>query len=466
MPQPQPQKHIPIRLFGILLTVLVLGTTLILLGGLAEGSEKIYPGVKMKGINLGGTTLEQAQRQLEALALEVETTPVTLMQGEHAYSLTWSALGVGLDIPVAVGRVWAVGREQDFRQRLVSIWQARTKGIEIPVPYAFREEMAMDIGKQVGASFSRLPVDAALEITEEDQVLILPAQPGWQPDTARLREQIERSIASGELPKVLEIRMTEVQPSISTQMVKELGISGLVASFTTPFNPQNVNRSENIRVAASALDNLYISPNEEFSFNRIVGPRSTEAGYKNALVIQGNEFVQGIGGGVCQVSTTLYNAVLLANLPVVERRRHSLPVEYVGKGLDATVVYGYVDLRFRNNTGNHLLVKTKIENGDLTVKIFGSPEKHPRVKILNEVEAILEPPLVQRPDPSLPEGKMVVEQKGGKGFRTLVRRIVEIGGQEFTEEISRDTYPPIPRVIRIGTAKTTVQIQEQPSGGI
>lgn len=145
---------------------------------------------------------------------------------------------------------------------------------------------------------------------------------------------------------------------------------GPIAQYSTHFDSTQVNRTENIRLAAKALDGKLLAPGERFSFNKSVGERVAEAGYKEALIIQGNTFTPGLGGGVCQVSSTLYNVVLLAHLEILERHRHSLPVNYVPPGRDATVSFPILDFKFKNSTDAHLLIRSFVAENTLTFQLF------------------------------------------------------------------------------------------------
>ncbi|AET67087.1 putative vancomycin resistance protein [Desulfosporosinus orientis DSM 765] len=143
-----------------------------------------------------------------------------------------------------------------------------------------------------------------------------------------------------------------------------------IAQYTTKFDPTLINRTENIRLAARVLDGKLLSPGERFSFNESVGQRTANAGYKEAMIIEGDVFTPGLGGGVCQVSSTLYNAVLLANLDIIERHPHSLPISYVPPGRDATVAYPSLDFKFKNNTTSRLLIHSIVSENTLTFQIL------------------------------------------------------------------------------------------------
>ena len=143
-----------------------------------------------------------------------------------------------------------------------------------------------------------------------------------------------------------------------------------IAQYSTHFDASLFNRTENIRLAAKALDGKLLAPGERFSFNKSAGKRTAEAGYKEALIIVGNKFTPGLGGGVCQVSSTLYNAVILADLEILERHHHSLPVNYVPPGQDATVSFPILDFRFRNSRDTNLLIRSFVEGNTLTFQLY------------------------------------------------------------------------------------------------
>ncbi len=165
--------------------------------------------------------------------------------------------------------------------------------------------------------------------------------------------------------------VSELTNLIASDVAKEKEKDKLLAGYTTYFNTGNTNRSTNLRLAAKAINGTVISPGKSFSFNGVVGPRTTQKGYKEAIIFSGGKEIDGIGGGICQVSSTLYNAVLKTSLKVTERHTHSLPVAYVPKGKDATVAYGALDFKFQNNRAYPVTVKAYTNGGSLTVEIWG-----------------------------------------------------------------------------------------------
>lgn len=165
------------------------------------------------------------------------------------------------------------------------------------------------------------------------------------------------------------------------------------------------------------------------------------------MVIVANEFVPGLGGGVCQVSSTLYNTVLLAGLEIVERSSHSLPIAYVPLGRDATVSYGIQDFKFRNNSEHHIYIKTSVGRSSITMKIFGNLQQRKNVRLETAINSVINPKVTTKKDNALLKGKTVVEKAGTKGYRTSAYRIIN-GTKKL---LSQDYYRPTERIVRVGT---------------
>lgn len=210
-----------------------------------------------------------------------------------------------------------------------------------------------------------LPTTVQARLYNSDTIDV-PVQ--WNPklvDTSSIGSSVYEGVVDG-YGKAIKVNLTVKEPIIDTETS-----SGLIAQYSTHFDSTLINRTENIRLAAKALDGKLLAPRERFSFNESVGERTAEAGYKEALIIVGNTFTPGLGGGVCQVSSNLYNAVILAHLEILERHRHSLPVDYVPPGQDATVSFPILDFRFRNSTDTYLLIRSFVQGNTLTFQLYG-----------------------------------------------------------------------------------------------
>lgn len=191
-------------------------------------------------------------------------------------------------------------------------------------------------------------------------------------------------------------------------------------------------------------------PGATLSFNETIGPRTAETGYKDAYIIINNEYVRGIGGGICQVSSTLYSAAVLANLPIVERYPHAVVISYIPLGQDATVNYPNLDFKFKNDTSSLLYIRTEVKNGMMTVRIYGK-KTGKTVRFEQKIEKETDFQTIMRVDSSLPPGKVVQDQAGYKGYIVQTYRIVkDASGMESKLLLSRDEYAPTHKILRVG----------------
>lgn len=192
----------------------------------------------------------------------------------------------------------------------------------------------------------------------------------------------------------------------------------LISSYTTKYDASNTNRSGNLKIAADKINGIVLMPGEEFSFNEIVGKRTIEAGYTNAKIYENGQVVDGLAGGICQISSTLYNAVLLANLEITQRRNHSFTTSYVPAGRDATVVYGTQDFRFKNSRTYPIKIEAGVANGIAEFNIHGIKEEiEYEIKIIPVTTQTIPYQTEYVPDATLAPGQQVVTQAGHSGYK-------------------------------------------------
>jgi vancomycin resistance protein YoaR len=231
-------------------------------------------------------------------------------------------------------------------------------------------------------------------------------------------------------------------------------VNGIISSFSTQFNRNDVDRTDNIKLACSRIDNKILLPGESFSMNSALGPRTQDNGYKEAPIIFKNELVPGTGGGVCQVSSTLYNTVLLAGLDVIERTHHSMPLTYISPGRDATINEGSIDFRFVNDSKYPVVLDAYVSGSRLYISLLGNKNEDGLViKLKTQTIGVYKP----KPDEvvldyTLPYGQKVVERKAVKGLRVVVyREAYKNGSLEWREKLSEDYYKPIQGIIRVSS---------------
>ncbi len=241
----------------------------------------------------------------------------------------------------------------------------------------------------------------------------------------------------------------------ANKTIKDLGTEAfpyLISSFSTRYDASNTNRSTNLRIAAEKINGTVLLPGEVFSYNKTVGKRTVEEGYKDAKIYADGGVVDGLAGGICQISSTLYNAVLLANLEIVERRNHSFTTSYVVAGRDATVVWGAIDFQFKNSRSYPIKIEASVKNGVAEFKMHGMQEEQEyEINIIPKTTASIPYATAQVVDPSLAPGQQVVSQAGHLGYKVTTYIVKKLNGVEVSREIlSNDTYQPMKAIIKIG----------------
>lgn len=226
----------------------------------------------------------------------------------------------------------------------------------------------------------------------------------------------------------------------------------LISSYTTKYDATNTNRSGNLKIAADKINGIVLMPEETFSFNEVVGKRTIQEGYKNAKIYENGRVVDGLAGGICQISSTLYNAALLANLEIVERRNHSFTSTYVPAGRDATVVYGISDFKFKNNRTYPIKLEASVNSGIVEFKIHGIKEEvEYEIKIIPVTTQTIPYATEYVPDASLAPGQQVVTQYGHSGYKVTTYIERRLAGVVVSKEVlSNDTYKAMSTIINVG----------------
>ena len=248
------------------------------------------------------------------------------------------------------------------------------------------------------------------------------------------------------------IPLKVLSPNVTTNQIGTEAFPDLLATFSTTFSTRNYNRSTNIRLATNKINGSVIMPGETFSYNQIVGQRTAAAGFKSAAVYVGGEVTTGIGGGICQVSSTLYNSVLLANLEIVERYNHGFNPGYVPAGRDATVSWGGPDFKFKNNRNYPIKLVCSVSGGTILTQIFGLKDDNEyEVEIQSYVTQYIPFKTITKQDASLAKGQTKVIQGGSNGCKSVCYRILKLNGDVISKNLlSQDTYNPHNKIVAVG----------------
>lgn len=460
----------PAHRSAVVAAAAVLVAAMVLAGGSAAEARAsaapcIVKGVRVADVLLGGLTREQATRVLGGFVSEVVMQPITLLWENESWQLDPADIGLEAHIAETVERAMAIGRTGSWLARWRERRAVATHGREVPLVVTVNEDLFRDIVFELTTEIDVPAENAGFSIAPDDTVRVRPAVIGRRLDTSGLGAAVKAALVR-RTGRTVRLNVQPVVPQVTTEQLEAMSIKRCIGAYTTKFSPGNEARVHNIRAAAQAINGVLVAPGEVFSFNAAVGPRSKEAGYLEAPVVVEDELVPGVGGGICQVSSTLYNAVLLAGLDVVARANHSVAPTYVPVGRDATVAYDYIDFRFRNDGPGHVMMASHVGKDSVTVKVYGDAPADREVVIRTEVEEKIPPGVVRKEDMSLAPGQEVVEDDGAWGYVVSVYRIIKVGGVEKSRElVSRDRYRPRAKRILVGVGAPRAPDRETSATG-
>jgi len=408
--------------------------------------NSIAPGTEVAGISLGGLDKEEARAVLEQELVLPDS--ISVQWESKRFSIPLDKDVASFDLDKALGQALQVGRsgEKSAGYDLNFIrWFPQEKHLFAPMEIApsYLEQQLDGIKQAV----DKEPVDAELtienylpDIKEEKKGVFL--------DRQQSQESILKHVRQGQYQQIPLI-VKKTAPQVTEEDLPDF--SQRLAYYETPLDLEQEDRVYNISLAKEEVSTLVLEPGEVFSFNEILGEATADKGYREVLVIENRQFVPGVGGGICQVATTIYQAALRAELEIVQRSNHSRPVSYVPLGFDATIAYNRLDLQFYNNRDFPVMMVGRI-NESLRFDFYGAEADPDReIEIIAEKEEVLEPRSLEKKTTSLPRGERKVVQQGEDGYRVNVyRRIYEKEEKVARELVSTDTYMPINEIVHIG----------------
>jgi vancomycin resistance protein YoaR len=439
-------KNIVIFL-GVIVLCSIIGT--MTLNAAFTVTDDIYGGIKVGDIEVGGLTPAAAESKINATYEWKENDPITLVYKDQRWKIAARDIGLAIDAAALVKEAYAVGRTGNIFHQLQERYLAINRGHSIPLTVAYDPGMLHAQVATVAKTVDRESQNAALKVVNLSVTRTADIT-GRKVDIAKTLADITAQL-NVKLPMVVQLAVTEIKPAITARDLA--GIDGIIASYATQFSREDANRSDNIALAAKSLNGIVVRAGDTFSFNTLVGQRLASNGYKIAPVYINGKLVPDYGGGVCQVSSTLYNAALLADMKIEERTAHFRPPAYVPLGQDATVVDNYLDFRFRNTSGHNVYILCDVAYEQIGIHILGRLSANPPdVQIVAKNKKVWEPNTVVKQDPQLELGKEVVEVEGQKGFQVSTYRIKYVNGREVGRDfLGTDEYQPEERVVRVGT---------------
>lgn len=450
----------------LVLLAVVLGGSMVLAGTYHFMAGRAAAGVQVMGEDLGGMTSREVETFLQEQEAVFARQDFQVQVGEEARTFTAAEAGVSLDVPGMTGQVLSRGNRGNLPQRMTERYQLSRRGESVPLVLKQDQERLDEFLDDLAREVEQEPVSARFEV-EEGEVKIVPSEAGRALERDDSRRNLLQSLSRLEQEPV-ELSIVEAEPEYTTEELEAMEIDHRRASYSTNFYAGASNRNHNIGLAAEALKGRILRPGEALSFNETVGPRTSEAGFLHAPVIVDGEMEPGLGGGVCQVSSTLYNAGLLGNLEIKEQRGHSLTVGYVPLGRDATVVYGAIDLQLKNSLDHDVFFWTSVDSNSITIELYGQ-DTGEEVTINTSVNSVIGPSEKREQTSELPRGETRVERQGSSGYVVSATRVITYpDGRTETESLGSHTYRPRPRLVLVGTAEPPREEREpdkpQPDG--
>lgn len=416
---------------------------------LGAGCRRIVGGVWIGDMAVGGLSKTQAYHLVDRRFVTLQSKPLAIRYQGRTWILTPQQAGITLDARGVVDGALSIGHQGTLWTRIRVHWEGAKKVKRLTLPLHTDSDSWMRYASALQTEVDGPAVSARIEWRGKEGAVLVPHRLGRQIQVETLLRRVQAAaLRDDHRDTVLPVKVAT--PALLTRDLESGDFSHLIAQYSTRFDEGNVDRSYNVRIAASAFSGLVIHPGDVVSFNSIVGPRVIEKGYRPAPVVLRGELVPDIGGGVCQVSSTLYNAVLLAGLQIVSKRSHSLPVVYVPLGRDATVT-SEIDFKFKNDGSAPLYLSTDVVRGIVTVRLLGPSRGGSWIRLsTKELEEIPPGELIEV-DSSLRPGQRVVSRAGVSGHKVELWRELFIGPLMVKRElVGRITYRPVATIVKVG----------------
>jgi len=480
------------------------------------GNEKIVNGVKVNNIDISNLTRDEAKEILQKYYEEIILKDINLYYKELEETINVKEIEVQINIDKVIESALEIGKSGNIIKDNYDILFTMLFTKKIDLEISCNQEKLDKKLEEINGKLPGAVIETSYYI-ENEELIIKKGTPGVSIEKDKLKNLIDNAIKSEERIIEIPVKNTQIEEidiekihkeiykeatdayiqqnptkvhahingvdfgitmeeakeilkeekeeyiiplkiTIPTKTIETLGEEAFpnkLSEFTTRYDASNKNRSINIDLASEKINGTIVLPGESFSYNKTVGQRTIAKGYKEAAIYSNGKVVQGIGGGICQVSSTLYNAILYANLEVTSRSNHRFLTSYVSEGRDATVSWGTIDFCFKNTRTYPIKIVSTASNGIVRIQIYGLiEEKEYEVELQTTVLETTEYKTNYIEDNTLDEGIEIIEQYGSKGAKSETYKIVRQNGAIISKTLlSTDTYSSLEKIVRRGTKK-------------
>lgn len=496
----------------LIILMLILSTIFAIIN---SRTNKIVKGIYIENVDVSNITEEEAKSILTELSDKTKQNEILFKYKEIETPITYEALEVNFDIDSAIKEAYSLGRSGNIFQNNFEILKTWINGKKIKLNFNIDEDVIKQVCENINNTSVDAVVEPSYYV-ENEKLIITSGKKGIKVKEDELLQTIRDTIKiNGDSSVIIDVKVDEVEPSAidlekirseiykevkdayyttnpftiypevngvdfdienaktiisepkeqyeipliitkAEKTVQEIGTEAfpdLLATFSTKYNAGDTNRTTNLKLSAGKINGTVLLPGDEFSYNKIVGERTIQAGYKMAATFSGGKVVDGLGGGICQISSTLYDAVVMANLDVTVRRNHQFVTSYLPGGKDATVVWGSQDFKFVNSRKYPVRITATVSGGVATVQVWGVKEEvEYDITIETKKTATIPYTTQYVKDSTLPKGTQKVVQNGNNGSKYEAYKVMRLNGEVVSRTLlSKDTYNAKNKIVKIGT---------------
>ena len=415
---------------------------------------KILEGVSCEGISIGGMTKEEAKAVIESEMKEIHKEKVTLYVDDEKTSAKIESLGAAADADKTVEEAYDLGRTGSIFEKYSNV---KKKKHDL---YVYRQYDKAKFEKQIKKATKKIiaePKNASVK-RENGKFIVVKEKTGYTLKMDETFANFKKAVEAGKS----KVKLDVVKKKAKYTSKDMADIKDVLGTYTTEYGGSPYGRKVNVANGASKINGSMVYPGETMSVYKTVSPFTKENGYALAGSYENGQTVQTYGGGICQVSTTLYNAVIRAELKIVERFPHSMTVHYVPRSADAAIAGTHKDMKFKNTFDTPIYIEGKANGSTITFTVYGKKKDPKRtVEFLSETTQVKESSESTISDATLPAGVKVVQSYGHTGYSARLWKIVKINGKQVSKKLfNTSTYMSTPTVYRVGT-KTAEEKKEE-----
>lgn len=502
------------KILIIIILIIIVAFLSVIFSLINIGNTKIYPNIKIQEISVSGKTQEEVSNILNKKYNEKKLAGIKLIHDDYETTISYNQIGLTFNIGEAIDTAYSLCRNGNIITNNYSIITRffLNKNIDIKINYDensinkiiediesklpdvmtdndyYIEDSNLIItkgkkGVQIDKSSLKMAIINKInDFKSQDNIIQIPVlekspeqidiekianEIKCEPQDAYLsknplevhadKDGIDLAMSIEDIIQLLKedkeefsIPLNITKASVTVIDLGEDAFPNLLGTCTTNYDASNINRNNNLVIASEKLNGTIVNPNETFSYNQTIGKRTISAGFKEAKAYANGKVVLDVGGGICQLSSTLYNSVLLSNLEVIERRNHSFQTSYLPAGLDATVSWGSIDFKFKNNRKYPVKIVSKAQDGVVKVELYGIKQAEDYdVKLESKEISVIPMKTITEIDTSLAKGSQIVTQYGDDGCTSETYKILSKNGVVVSKTlISKDTYNDLPKIIK------------------